>query len=116
LVSVYALFIFAVSAQSRPFAFFGAARFVPDWAFHVVEYGLFGYFLAKAFQATFEFNSRFLLLVITLVFGTLYGLTDEWHQSFVPLRQASARDLAADAAGVLIGSFLMRVRKKEVYA
>jgi VanZ family protein len=45
-------------------------------------------------------------LVITLIFGTLYGLTDEWHQSFVPERQASARDLAADAAGVFIGGAL----------
>ncbi|MGH7197907.1 MAG: VanZ family protein [Candidatus Omnitrophota bacterium] len=116
LVLVYALFIFAVSAQSRPFAFLGAGRFAPDWVFHMAEYGIFGYFLAKAFQTTFELHSRVLLLVITLVSGTLYGLTDEWHQSFVPSRQASASDLAANAAGVFIGSLLIKFGKKEVHA
>jgi VanZ family protein len=55
-------------------------------------------------------------LVITLIFGTLYGLTDEWHQSFVPERQASARDLAADAVGVAIGSLFMTTRRKETHA
>jgi len=29
----------------------------------------------------------------------LYGITDEWHQSFVPGRDASAGDVAADALG-----------------
>lgn len=115
-MSVYALFIFAVSAQSRPFEFFGAARFAPDWAFHVVEYGLLGYFLAKAFQITFEFNSRLLLLVITLVFGTLYGLSDEWHQSFVPARQASGKDVVADAVGIFVGSILWKFRRREGHA
>ena len=28
-----------------------------------------------------------------------YGLTDEWHQSFVPGRHAELRDLGADAIG-----------------
>jgi VanZ family protein len=28
-----------------------------------------------------------------------YGVTDEWHQSFVPGRSADAIDLVADAVG-----------------
>jgi VanZ family protein len=30
-----------------------------------------------------------------------YGVTDEWHQSFVPNRHADVRDVAADAIGAL---------------
>lgn len=31
----------------------------------------------------------------------LYGLSDEWHQSFVPARSADAADVVADGAGAL---------------
>jgi VanZ family protein len=33
-----------------------------------------------------------------------YGVTDEWHQSFVPGRSAELRDLAADAMGALLAA------------
>ena len=36
----------------------------------------------------------------------LYGLSDEWHQSFVPSRTASLADLVADAIGSLLGSYV----------
>lgn len=38
--------------------------------------------------------------------GILYGLSDEIHQLFVPLRQTSAGDFAADALGVAAGVWL----------
>jgi VanZ family protein len=41
-----------------------------------------------------------LAAAITIV----YGVTDEFHQSFVPGRSADAYDLAADAAGALAGT------------
>jgi VanZ family protein len=35
--------------------------------------------------------------------GALYGASDEWHQSFVPGRDASAADWLADLCGVTLG-------------
>ena len=35
--------------------------------------------------------------------GILYGLSDEWHQSFVPGRTPSFADLTADAIGITLG-------------
>jgi len=35
--------------------------------------------------------------------GALYGVSDEWHQSFVPGRDASALDWLADLCGVTLG-------------
>ena len=35
----------------------------------------------------------------TLVGAVLWGVSDEWHQSFVPGREVDAVDLLADVAG-----------------
>lgn len=37
---------------------------------------------------------------------SLYGIFDEWHQSFVPGRFASLTDVALDFAGALLGIWL----------
>ena len=41
-----------------------------------------------------------------VVLGAFYGVTDEWHQSFVPGRTAAVDDLVADAVGVTLGFFI----------
>ena len=38
-----------------------------------------------------------------IAIGIIYGVSDEWHQSFVPGRNPSAADLLADTIGVLMG-------------
>ncbi|WP_276955518.1 VanZ family protein [Allomeiothermus silvanus] len=37
-----------------------------------------------------------------------YGLSDEFHQSFVPGRQADALDLLADSVGAFLGTHLLQ--------
>jgi VanZ family protein len=41
--------------------------------------------------------------------GVLYGVLDEWHQSFVPGRVVSVADWAADIIGVVLGYFAFRM-------
>ena len=49
-------------------------------------------------------NSRSGMAHWTLIaIGIIYGVSDEWHQSFVPGRNPSISDLLADAMGVLMG-------------
>ena len=38
--------------------------------------------------------------------GTLYGVSDEWHQSFIPGRSAEFADVGADAVGVALGFWI----------
>lgn len=39
-----------------------------------------------------------------VIISSLYGLSDEYHQSFVPGRHADALDMAADAIGSVAGA------------
>ena len=43
----------------------------------------------------------------SLFIGTLYGVTDEFHQSFVPYRSASSMDVCADFLGLLFAQILI---------
>jgi len=44
--------------------------------------------------------------MICLLVG-LYGISDEFHQYFIPGRMADALDVAADIAGGVLGTWLM---------
>jgi VanZ family protein len=39
------------------------------------------------------------IVLLTIVCATAYGVSDEFHQRFVPGRTADVRDVAADAIG-----------------
>ena len=50
---------------------------------------------------------KFNWAICTLVIAVAYAGLDEWHQSFVPLRDARARDVAIDAFGALLAQSLV---------
>ncbi|MBP9854883.1 MAG: VanZ family protein [Candidatus Omnitrophica bacterium] len=70
---------------------------------HLIEYGLFGLLLARAVNNTKPGMDQWTLIVISLVGALLYGLSDEFHQSFVPGRSVELFDLLADALGGFLG-------------
>lgn len=69
---------------------------------HIAEYTVLGFLL---FNVKKDFLFSFLV-------GSIYGLSDEIHQYFVPFRTFSFYDIIADAIGVYFGIFLF---KKFVY-
>jgi VanZ family protein len=46
--------------------------------------------------------------VLAVMVATLYGISDEWHQSFVPGRTPDVRDVLTDAAGAIVAMLLVR--------
>jgi VanZ family protein len=80
-----------------------------DWFVHAGMYGGLGFLVARA--ATLSGWARHRLVWIGIVLGA-YGALDELHQRFIPGRDGSPGDWAFDtagvAAGLLIGSWLMR--------
>jgi VanZ family protein len=47
--------------------------------------------------------------LVAVLICTVYGITDELHQRFVPPREADVLDVAADAAGTMAAVLLMRL-------
>ena len=80
-------------------------KYFSDWILHGVEYGVFGLLLARALHLTLGKSSNFFLVGAVFLLAALYGVSDEWHQSFVPNRQFSAQDIVADGIGAFFGAW-----------
>jgi len=76
-------------------------------AAHFVAY--FGLALAAWLAAPASTPARALDAAV-VVFAVGYGVVDEWHQSWVPGRTASAVDLITDAFGAAFGAWFARAR------
>ncbi len=44
--------------------------------------------------------------MLTIVLCMAYGMTDEFHQSFIPLRSVSGLDILADTTGAAVVAFV----------
>jgi len=76
-----------------------------DKLVHAVAYGVLAATIIFALGA--EHKERFPGVVIfTTLVCFFYGITDEFHQSFVPGRMPSSADVLADACGALLVSLL----------
>lgn len=75
-----------------------------DKVVHLKVYGLLGLLAAWSLRRTWPGLRRGSVVAIVFLAGTLYGLSDEMHQSFVPGRAAEVGDLIADALGSGLGA------------
>jgi VanZ family protein len=99
---LYAGIIYALSAQSHPLAFLPHEFLAQDKLLHAGEYaGLAGLLVVGLRRAGLSWRGA---LVAAVALVSLYGATDEFHQSFVPGRDADVLDWVADTAGAVAGS------------
>ena len=68
---------------------------------HFSEYYLFGALIFRWLLAERSLFANRHAVFLTILIGTLYGISDEWHQSFVPGRDASLWDALIDALAVV---------------
>ena len=97
-VVAWAGLIFALSSIPDLGTGLGGWDLVLRKAAHVAEYAILGALLVRAVISPW--------MAVTL--GTIYALTDELHQHFVPGREASVLDVAIDALGVAVGVAALR--------
>ena len=107
LAAAWALLIFILS--SIPGAAFPPSKlFSYDKLMHATVYAVLGAFCFLALPRSWSKRASALVL-ISGAMTTVYGLTDEFHQLFVPGRSADLRDVLADAVGGLMGALAMAV-------
>lgn len=102
----WAAAIFGASSQSD----LGPAARIPDWITHGSGYAILAFLTCRALAGGVgrSFSDGAFALAVLLV--TAYGVSDEFHQSFVPLRDASPGDVVKDLGGALAGSALFRAQ------
>jgi VanZ family protein len=110
----YAALIFFLSSQSRwlfePPEFFSSDKF-----YHFLEYGVFGVLLARLLEEYGFPPSYRKKIVWVLIISFLYGLSDEFHQWFVPGRYATLGDVLADSLGGWVGGLLfIKFKRKDL--
>ncbi|MFC1568911.1 VanZ family protein [bacterium] len=74
---------------------------IEDKIAHLLEYGVLGALLARSVLLRKPFSIR--LFIWIFLFGSLFGVSDEIYQKFVPNRNASPWDALADTIGVFFG-------------
>ena len=102
-VAAWMAVVFFVSSLSR----LGAAGRVPDWISHPIEYGVGAVLVCRALAGPGRPPGRAAALGAVLL-ATLYGVSDEYHQSFVPGRTADPADVAKDFLGATAATALYR--------
>ena len=106
LVAGWAALIFIGSSFPNPPGASGG-----EWQYdlaHMVEYAVLG---ALAFVALRSYRAAARVVTLALaawVVAVLYGMSDEFHQSFVPNRDANWMDVGFDALGAAAGIGIVR--------
>jgi VanZ family protein len=97
--------LFVASGQSD----IGVAGRIPDWITHGTAYFVLGLLVCRASAGGLGswLSSGDAVLVVLLC--TLYGVSDEFHQAFVPGRDSSLWDVAKDLGGATVGALLWRL-------
>jgi len=80
---------------------------------HAIEYSILGVLLFRAFTHSFPGKPVFLLALFATCSAILFGLSDEWHQTFVQERSCELQDLIVDAISAVLG-ILLYIKKTEL--
>ena len=102
---VYMWVIFHFSSEPEPLP--ALTAHVWDKLLHLIEYGGLAALVCRALLG--EELGWLAAVAGAIIAASLYGASDEWHQSFVPMRDADVRDWVADTLGGMAGAVVYGV-------
>jgi VanZ family protein len=82
---------------------------ISDKTAHFLIYGALGASMIRALAGGRSAAMTLPTILAAMALSTLYGVSDEIHQYFVPPRTPEILDIAADAAGACAGVILLTV-------
>lgn len=101
----YAATIFYLSSLSDPQEQLPSfMQELSDKLLHFVEYAVLGALCHRALRWAAGPRIAASAVLLAIMAGSIYGATDEVHQAFVPMREASLLDWIADTVGSVIGA------------
>jgi VanZ family protein len=84
-----------------------------DKLLHAVAYGVLAATYLFAAPLWLKRKSLKLTAIVAVLFCFLYGISDEFHQSFIPGRFVSGWDVAADVFGASVVACFWRRRMRK---
>ena len=72
---------------------------------HFSIYAVVG-FLLMGLLSTYKIKDKW-RIIITIIIGILYAMSDEFHQSFSPGRTPKTTDVYIDTLGIILGALLV---------
>ncbi|MGE3976899.1 MAG: VanZ family protein [Nitrospira sp.] len=103
----YAGLIFYLSAQSHPETHVPFVTYFSDKVLHAVEYAVLGALCYRAIRGSGHDSWRWQAIPAAILLASLYGMSDEIHQAFVPFRDSSWLDWLADTVGAALGAIVV---------
>ena len=97
-------FIFVLSSVASPPELPGRNL---DKVVHGFMYAVLGALLVRALAGGWDRPVTLRMALVAVLLATLYGVTDEIHQAFVPPRQSDPIDLLADSLGAAVAAAAM---------
>ncbi len=113
-ILIYCLLIFIQSS-------YPSIKSVPelpyiDKVLHFFAYALLGALFLRALKTTRIKNKLKLVLILSVLLSSLYGISDEIHQYFVPHRDADLMDILADMLGAIMGVYIYQAIARNISA
>jgi hypothetical protein len=102
-----ALIFFLSSLQGSSLSDFGSFDFFVKKGAHITEYAILYLLLFRALHSVMITRTAF---IFSAVIGVLYAISDEYHQTFVPLREGRVRDVIIDSIGIFLMYLFLRHR------
>ena len=95
--------IFGLSSVSKTPAFIGGV----DKYLHAALYSGLSALLVRALAGGWHCRMTGGIAAAAILIAAAYGISDELHQSFVPMRSVEAMDVVADTVGATVAAFAL---------